>query len=73
MTYLSYLHYKDSDNLSNTQVFNKKSLSYLQIYFVMYQSLTELKKLPILTDEQPPQSNMIISNHRIFQDIPSMR
>nr|DAF32835.1 MAG TPA: hypothetical protein [Caudoviricetes sp.] len=40
ITYLSYLHYKDSDNLSNTQVFSKKSLSYLQIYFVVYQGLT---------------------------------
>ena len=55
------------------QVFSKKSLSYLQVYFAMYQSFVALKKLPILTDEQPPQSNMIISNHRIFQDIPSMR
>ena len=44
ITYLSYLHYKDSNLLSNMQVFNKKSLSYLQIYFVMYQSLTVLKK-----------------------------
>ena len=30
ITYLSYLHYKDSNLLSNMQVFSKKSLSYLQ-------------------------------------------